>query len=247
LIFVGLFGMWQSRWRDLTAGFALAVTMFLGFKHIRHLPFFLILAGAYLPVCLNMNVDFIQSLPWIKKLKTQPPLKIGVLALLGLLTAINLSSLALKHPLDLNLGETASAKAPLSTIEYPVAAVNLIKKMGFAGKILTKFGWGEYLIWDLHPQCLVALDGRYETVYSAKVQKEYFEFCYGGPHWRRFLRNYPPDLILMDRKMPVVNLIEQDPHWRQIYADVNCVLFQADKRAAEMLAKKSNSLEAARR
>jgi hypothetical protein len=247
LIFVGLFGMWQSHWRDLTAGLALAATMFLGFKHIRHLPFFLILAGAYLPVCLNMNVDFLQSLPWIKKIRTQARVKIGVLALLGLLTAINLSSFALKHPFDLKLGETAGAKAPLSLIVYPVAAVDLIKQMGFSGKILTKFDWGEYLIWDLQPQCLVALDGRYETVYSTKVANDYFEFCDGGPRWRQFLHDYPPDLILMDRKMAVVALIQKDPHWRQVYADANCVLFQADKRAGETLAKKSNSLETALR
>jgi len=48
-------------------------------------------------------------------------------------------------------------------------------------------------------------------------------------HWREFLEDYPPDLILLDKRMKIVELIGKEPQWRQIYADAGCVLFMADK------------------
>jgi len=112
---------------------------------------------------------------------------------------------------------------------YPVGAVNFMKKQGLSGKILTKFEWGEYLIWELYPQSLVAFDGRYETVYPHEVEDKFAEFINALPQWRDFLKDYPPDLILLDKRIKVAELIGKEPHWRQIYEDASCVLFAADK------------------
>ena len=113
---------------------------------------------------------------------------------------------------------------------YPVGAVNFMKKQGLSGKIATKFEWGEYLIWELYPRSLVAFDGRYETVYPPEVEEKFFEFLDARPRWGDFLEDYPPDLILLDKRMKIVELIGKEPHWRQIYADAGCVLFIADKK-----------------
>ena len=90
LVFTGLLGMWQSRWREVTASLALAVTLYLGLKHIRHLIFLWILAAAYLPVCFNVNVKFLQSCPGLKKLWHLKRTKIVFLAFLAILTLVNL-------------------------------------------------------------------------------------------------------------------------------------------------------------
>ncbi len=110
-----------------------------------------------------------------------------------------------------------------------MGAVNFINKQGLSGKILTTFEWGEYLIWELFPRSLVAFDGRYETVYPPEIEEKYFEFIAAGPRWQEFLKDYPPDLILLDKRMKIAELIGKDPQWRQIYADAGCVLFRADK------------------
>jgi hypothetical protein len=226
LVLTGLLGMWQSRWRELTAGLVLTGTLVLGLRHIRHLPFFLLSAGAYWPVCLNRNCDFLLSRPWIKQSAGQARLKIAALGCLSLFTLANLSFFAAKNPLSWQLPDTAAPQVR-SQVYYPRQAVNLVKKLGISGKILTQFVWGEYLIWELFPRCLVALDGRYETVYSPEIAENYFDFYYARPGWRQFLRDYPPNLILMDRSMEIVGLLRREPHWRQVYEDDRSVLFLA--------------------
>lgn len=226
LVLAGLLGMWHSRWREVTASLVLAVTLVLGLRHIRHVPFFLLSAGAYLPVCLNMNLDFLLARLRIKQLGCQARLTIAAMVFLGLFTLANLSFFAIKNPLSWELPDTSTPQVG-SKIYYPQQAVNLIKKLGISGKILAQFVWGEYLIWELYPRCLVALDGRYETVYSPEIAENYFDFYYARPGWRQFLSKYPPDLILMDTRMKIVELLRQEPHWRQVYADEKSALFLA--------------------
>lgn len=85
--------------------------------------------------------------------------------------------------------------------------MNFIKKQDLSGKILTVFQWGEYLIWELYPRGLVAFDGRYETVYPPEVEDKFFKFNYARPQWRQFLEDYPTDLILLDKKTKIAELI----------------------------------------
>ncbi len=230
LCFVGLFGMWQSRWREVTASLALAATFFLGLRHIRHLPFFLILAGAYWPVCLQVNVDYLKSRPALKRMWGMANLRIALLAFLASLTVLNLAAFVQDKPLSVQLPQQPSPQKDANPLFYPVGAVAYILQQGLSGKIVTVFGWGEYLMWELYPRCLVGYDGRYETVYPPEVGKKYEEFHYGRPQWRQFLEAYPPDLILLDKRMAVVPLLQKEPHWRQVYADSGCVLFLAGAR-----------------
>ena len=76
----------------------------------------------------------------------------------------------------------------------------------------------------------MAFDGRYETVYPPEVEGIFFDFIDARPRWREFLEDYPPDLILLDKRMKIAELIRKEPQWRQIYIDAGCVLFMADKK-----------------
>jgi hypothetical protein len=190
----------------------------------------LILAGAYFPVCLNVNVKFLQSCSGLKKLWHLKRTKIVVLAFLIAFTLINLYLFFLRNPFSLQLPEKPASQENLHFSYYPVGAVNFIKKEALSGKILTNFEWGEYLIWELFPRSLVAFDGRYETVYPREVEEKFCEFIDARPRWREFLKDYPPDLILLDKRMKIAELIGKEPQWRQIYADAGCVLFMANKK-----------------
>ena len=230
LSFVGLWGMWRSHWREVSASLALAVTLVLSLWHIRHLPFFVLLAGAYWPVCLQVNVDYLQSRPALQRLGSLRPTKISVLAGLAMFTILNLVFFVGSNPLSPKLPEKPGSPKEIFVFFYPVGAVNFILEHGLTGKILTVFQWGEYLIWELYPRCLVAYDGRYETVYPPEVDRRYIEFYYARPQWRRFLEDYPPDLILLDQRMETVKFIQKEPQWRQVYADSGCALFVADQK-----------------
>jgi hypothetical protein len=109
---------------------------------------------------------------------------------------------------------------------YPVGAVNYLEQHHLSGKLLVSFHWGEYCLWKLYPQCRVAIDGRYETVYPESLYKEYFDFLMARQGWRNFLAHYPPDFILIELRSRPYALLSRDPQWRQVYADPGCVLFR---------------------
>jgi hypothetical protein len=109
---------------------------------------------------------------------------------------------------------------------YPVGAVDYLEPRQLGKKLLVHFDWGEYCLWRLYPHCLVAIDGRYETVYPEALHKEYFDFLMGRKGWRNFLADYPPDLILIDNGSRIHGLLSGDPEWLQVYADAGCALFR---------------------
>jgi hypothetical protein len=109
---------------------------------------------------------------------------------------------------------------------YPVGAFDYLEQHQLSGKLLVSYNWGEYCLWKLYPQCRVAIDGRYETVYPDRVNKEYFDFLLAREGWRNFLEDYPPDLILIELRSRPYAFLSRDPQWRQVYADLGGVLFR---------------------
>jgi hypothetical protein len=138
---------------------------------------------------------------------------------------------ASRNPFQL---EVPPAPSPVGQTEpyYPVGAIEFIEQRHLAGKLLVDFNWGEYCLWRLYPRCLVAIDGRYETVYPEDVHTEYFDFLMARKDWRNFLEHYPPDLILIDIRSRVYGLLGGDPGWRQVYADSGCALFRRQTQLA---------------
>lgn len=212
-----------ARWRDLTAMLALAVTLWLGLRHHRHLVFFLILAGAYLPLLLTHYLETLKSRPLVVAARAKIGWRLPALAAVFLGLALGYRFLAV-GPLSLQIPPQPGTGITYS-IYYPVGALDYIRREGLSGKLLLDFNWGEYAIWNLYPRCRVALDGRYETVYPDSVAEAYFEFIYGRPGWRDFLAHYPPDLVLVDSRSRIYQLLLGDKSWRLLYADPGCALF----------------------
>ena len=217
--------IWSARWRDITASLALAITWYLGFKHLRHQVFFYLLMGAYLAEPFSR---------YLAKLRNRLPrpgnwqrLDRRVL-ILGYLVVFSFFSYKVmaSGPLSLKMPPLPGAR---EEIYYPVGAVAYIKAHMLAGKLLTEFNWGEYLLWELHPQCQVAIDGRYETVYPEEVVRSYMDFSYARPGWQKFLAEYPPQMILLPKNTKIFDLIKASSDWRQIYADGGCGLFIREK------------------
>jgi hypothetical protein len=228
IYFVGLAGftgflVWWARWREVTPLLILSLTLYMGLKHLRHQVFFLLAVGAYLPVLFEA---------YGKKLLSSPPLaswesrsgRLVVAALaLCLITIYGMKALRNDH-LSLYLPATPD-KSRVVGIHYPVGAVKFMRTHDLSGNILNEFNWGEYLIWALHPSCKVAMDGRYETVYGDSLCRLHSEFVFGRPDWRKFLEQYPPDLILVDPQSKVYALLQASPDWRQVYWDAGAALF----------------------
>jgi len=225
--FAVLLALW-ARWREITPALILALTVYLGFKHIRHQVFFFLAAGAYLPVLLQaFGKKILASPPLGPRLRGLPRLVLVALALAGIL--IYGYKFLSQAPLTLTFPTSPDPSGRVG-IHYPVNAVEFLQKNQLSGKLLSEFNWGEYLIWNLHPSCRVAMDGRFETVYSEDLCRLHTNFFSGHPGWRQFLAQFPPaqfppDLILVDPRSGVYALLQEAPDWRQAYKDDGAALF----------------------
>lgn len=223
LVLCGLF-WWRSRWWELTPALALGVTLFLGIKHIRHLIFFLLLVGGYFPVTLNYYRDDLAGRPGLQNFFGRQKTRAAIACGGAILAIALLTSFFLKAPFQINTPPEPQS-GNISNMYYPVGAIDYMKKEGLTGKLLVEFAWGEYVMWLFHPHILVALDGRFETVYPESVIADYLHFIYATPRWRSFLEKYHPDLILIKNHGNLPDLIRNDPPWQVLYEDRSCLLF----------------------
>ncbi|OGR30103.1 MAG: hypothetical protein A2139_11700 [Desulfobacca sp. RBG_16_60_12] len=213
-----------ARWREVTPAMVLLFTLYLAVRHSRHQVFFALAFVAYLPLLLSKYFRELTTRPGFMAAIDRLGRKIPALAVL-LLICLFTYRLAGHNPLKLEVPSEPS-RASRPPPYYPVGAVDYLEPRHLGKKLLVHFDWGEYCLWRLYPQCLVAIDGRYETVYPEAVHKEYFDFLMGRKGWRNFLAHYPPDLILIGMGSRIYGLLSADPQWRQVYADTGCALFR---------------------
>lgn len=208
--------LWYPK-RDLTTGIVLSVTAIMGFLHIRHIVFFALAFGVFLPPVLTEFWESLKSDPEIVKRYSR--FRMIGLILIILIACYTVGSSFFRFvsgtPFDLR----ASPK------DYPVEAVEIIKKYNLKGNILPHFEWGEYLMWTLYPNSKVGMDGRYETVYQDNVCKEYFDFLFARENWRDFLNKYPHHVVLVRSGSKISSLLLNDPGWRLASTGEGSVLF----------------------
>lgn len=229
IIVFSIIMMWRNRWINITSTLILAATLFIAMLHIRHMVFFALILSVYLPELIKYYYEDLKSKPKVMAILGWIGIKNSILVIL--LFVFIFGYLFIKRsPFSMSI---PSSPESVSGIEryYPVKAVHYIRKNQLSGKLLTEFGWGEYLIWSLYPHCRVGLDGRYETVYPEKVTKQYFDFMSLQNNYRQFLNKYPPDMILLRTGSPVFKLLKDDHQWLKVYSDSGCGLFlrQNDK------------------
>lgn len=76
------------------------------------------------------------------------------------------------------------------------------------GHVLTWFNWGEYLIWHFGPDLKVSMDGRRETVYSAKLVDAHMGFYTGTSDEWRYPDALNADYVWIPRHLPVVRALQ---------------------------------------
>lgn len=215
---------WWGRWREITSSLVLLLIIYLAVRHIRHQVFFSLAFGAFMPLPLTAYFCELKTRPklmaWVHLLGKKIPTA-AVIILIGLFAFRFVS----QDPFTLKVPPEPGLEAK-TEIYYPLGAINYLQQRHLSGKLLVYFNWGEYCLWKLYPQCHVAIDGRYETVYPPSLNQEYFDFLDARKNWRDFLKDYPPDMILIDLRSKLYTLLSRDPQWRQVYADSGSVLFQ---------------------
>lgn len=218
--------------RDLVQLTVLGVTMWQACEYRRHIAFYAILFGFWMPV----HVD-----SWLRRLRRirsrdvrferlSPRVR---WALLGtLLLGMGLVSWKLASRLR---------QIPVPRDGYPVAAFQYITDRNLQGNLVVKMKWAQYAVAAFgpasteRPPLRVAFDGRFDTCYPQEVLDMYFDFEIGqvpltmrrrSPQsppvdGGRILTYRQPHLVLIDRRDPhPVQVMEQHrDRWIVLYQD----------------------------
>jgi hypothetical protein len=109
--------------------------------------------------------------------------------------------------------------------DYPVTAVQHLQAHPVGGRLFNEYGWGGYLIWSLHPQQKVFIDGRADIYEYSGVLPDYLSIVLIEPGALSLLRKYGVQACLVRRKDPISTLLAASPEWEQVYADEVSALF----------------------
>jgi hypothetical protein len=199
----------------------LVVLVFAGaaIRHVRHLSLYAVVWMAYVPAWLEPT-SFAEELRggWRRHRR-------AVAALCVILGVGALGVAISREPWRLRVPANRSDLDAGAAVVYPAGAVAYMEETGFRGNVLTPFVEGSFVIWYLHPDVRVGLDGRYEVAYREGVTEEILAFYAAQPGWRETLGRYPTDLVLVRPTDPVRGLLESLDDWRAIYRDDVFLLF----------------------
>ncbi len=184
---------------DKTKLLIILTMTFLGLKAVRFQAFFIFSACAFL-YCDFYNV-FNKRLP--KAWNTAKDL--------FLLAAVLIWAYSM----------TISTKliSDVNYITYPTAEIDFIKTNGLKGNLISAFHHGSYAMYKLYPDVHLYMDGRYEETYIEDLIENLGNIEEGRitkdeTSWDRAIEKYYPDMIIVNKKVPISTEIEKSKNWQ---------------------------------
>jgi hypothetical protein len=107
--------------------------------------------------------------------------------------------------------------------ELPVRAADFIRQSKPPGPLYNTFRWGDFLIWYL-PEYPVAIDGR-SDLYGEQAVELFTKTAYGVSYKTDPYLN-ESGVVLMQRNLPLVKFLSQDPQYEKEYEDEIAVVFR---------------------
>lgn len=133
-------------------------------KSYRFKAFLVLGAAAYFPVLIS---DSAARLPMLSALSKHAERWIDRLVLMIAASSLLVLGSAGSHPLS----------APIMPeIFFPVDPIAYLRAAGASGNLLAPFSSGEFAAWALYPKMKVAIDGRFEEVYSLEETRKWLGF-----------------------------------------------------------------------
>jgi hypothetical protein len=103
----------------------------------------------------------------------------------------------------------------------PVGAVRHLRDAPYGGRLLAPFTQGEFLYWTLYPKFRVAMDGRFEEVYT-REQFLWVALFYGERDPARVLKLAEistADVVLFPSRAPGLAALAASTDWSVVYDD----------------------------
>jgi hypothetical protein len=222
---------WTRQRRDWVELVVLGLIAVQTLGHVRHLAFFAIAFGFWMPQHLISLWD--RLVEWRPTLGTQQDLTHR--AALWLKTEFAVVAVLLTTLLGYSF-----ASFGVDRRKYPVDAIEFIAQNNINGRLVVTFDWAQYALAALTPGTTVGFDGRYDTCYPQFVVDMNFDLLFGkdlsrrhrgvdsGPvDPNRVLEFGHPTLVLMDRIAdgPAVEFLDRHPDWVLLYRDGRAALW----------------------
>jgi hypothetical protein len=165
--------------RDVPRLVVLALAAWQAVAHVRHVPFFAILAGLWLPPALEelrarraaraRSGDGERGAP--------PAAAVRRVRIICRAIALLIVAGMVFHSRALWVRKSV----------YPVEAIGYMARHQLTGRLLVHFDWAQYALAAFAPETTVAFDGRFRTCYPQSIADMYFDFSIGdvaGYRWR---------------------------------------------------------------
>jgi len=107
--------------------------------------------------------------------------------------------------------------------EYPVDAVNFLRRNPVGGPLYNSFDWGGFLIFYM-PQYPVSIDGRTD-LYGDAMDEQYFETQEAEPSYVNDPILNAAGVVMLKRKFPIATHLLTDPRFRLVYRDEIAVIY----------------------
>ena len=101
--------------------------------------------------------------------------------------------------------------------DYPVNAINFLRRQPFSGPLYNNLNWGGFLMWYL-PELPVSIDGR-NDLYGDELDEIFYYSESAFPSYQTDPYLNEAGLVLLDSKLPLARILSIDPRFRLVYRD----------------------------
>jgi hypothetical protein len=120
----------------------------------------------------------------------------------------------------LSLGPTDMTQRGLDraiSADYPVNAINFLRRNPVPGPLYNNLNWGGFLMWYM-PQYPVAVDGR-NDLYGDELDKIFYDVQSAEKSYLTDPYLNESGVVLLDSKLPLAKILTVDPRFELLYRD----------------------------
>ena len=193
----------------------LLATMWLALRSARHIPIYVLIAVPILSRATQSWLEERGFARWFASKGTSPRSR-RILVNAIVLAALVVFTFARVRTVIRQQAETEAQ-------HFPTAAVSFMAKQRPPGPIFNDYNWGGYLIGKLYPGYRVFIDGRTDLYGDSFVDDFYAAYHLTGG-WKGTIQQWQIRTVILPPDAPLINALQSQADWRQIYADSQAVL-----------------------
>jgi len=107
--------------------------------------------------------------------------------------------------------------------DYPVNAINFLRRNSFSGPLYNNLNWGGFLMWYL-PELPVAIDGR-NDLYGDDLDSLFYYSESAYPSYKTDPYLNESGIVILQSKLPLAKVLTIDPRFRLVYRDEITTVF----------------------